>query len=183
MNRTVVVRRVVVEVGSRLVSNAEPHASELHPKDRWFEDWSVGDVVVSEINYLMEEKRMIEFANEFDPQDFHTDPEKAKHTTFGGLTASGWLTGSVMMRQITEFLGEASMGAAGVDEVRWPLPVRVGDALTLTSTVLDMRASESKPDRGIMRVLQELKNQRGEVAMSGISIMFLKTRFGIGGNG
>ena len=163
----------LVEVGSLVVSD-----EHLHPRDRCFEDWSVGDVFVSEQPYVMEHDRMIAFAEEFDPQDFHTDPEKAKATSFGGLIASGWHTGSVLMRQITEFLGEASMGAAGVDELRWHQPVRAGDELTLTWTVVDTRASASKPDRGIMRVGQELKNQRGDVVMSLVSIMFIRTRAG-----
>lgn len=173
MTLTVVVRSPLVEVGSLLVP-----ADHLHPRDRWFEDWSVGDVFVSRSPYLMDQERMIAFAEEFDPQLFHTDPEKAKSTTFGGLIASGWHTGSALMRQITEFLGEASMGAAGVDELRWHQPVRPGDELTLTWTVVETRASASKPDRGIMRVRQELRNQRDEVVMSLVSIMFIRSRAG-----
>ncbi len=126
----------------------------------------------------MEEERMVSFSEEFDPQDFHIDAEKAKDTIYGGIIASGWHTGSALMRQNTEFLGESSMGAAGIDELRWHQPVRAGDELTLTWTILEKRRSESKPDRGIIRVKQELKNQRGELAMSTIAIMFTKTRSG-----
>lgn len=151
---------------------------ELHPRDRWFEDWSVGDSFVGEETYVMEQERMIEFAREFDPQPFHTDPELAKDTSYGELVASGWHTGSAMMRLITQFVGESSMGAAGVDELRWPQPVRPREELSLTWTVLDTRASASKPDRGIVKVRQELHNQDQELVMSGISIMFIKTRAG-----
>ena len=153
-------------------------SSSLPPQDRWFEDWSVGDSFVGEETYVMEQERMIAFAHEFDPQPFHTDPELAKATSYGELVASGWHTGSAMMRLITQFVGEASMGAAGVDELRWPQPVRPGEELTLTWTVIETRASQSKPDRGIVKVRQELHNQRGELAMSLISIMFIKTRAG-----
>lgn len=150
--------------------------SELHPRDRWFEDWSVGDRFVSTERYVMEQGRMIAFAEEFDPQIFHTDPEGAKETSYGGLAASGWHTGSAMMRLITEFVGESSMGAGGVDELRWHQPVRPGDELALTSTALEMRQSQSKPDRGIIRMQQELHNQAGELVMSLVSVMFLRTR-------
>lgn len=153
-------------------------SAELHPRDRWFEDWSVGESFVGDETYVMEQDRMIEFAREFDPQPFHTDPELAKDTSYGELVASGWHTGSAMMRLITQFVGESSMGAAGVDELRWPQPVRPGEELSLTWTVLDTRASASKPDRGIVKVRQELHNQRDELVMSGISIMFIKTRAG-----
>ena len=152
----------------------------LPPSDRWFEDWKVGDTFVGERTYVMAQDRMIDFALEFDPQPFHTDPEAAKHTSYGQLVASGWHTGSAMMRLITEFLGEASMGAAGVDELRWPRPVVPGDELTLTWTVIETRASQSKPDRGIVKVRQELHNQQGELAMSLVSIMLIKTRSGAG---
>mgnify|MGYP002630332066 CR=1 FL=1 len=165
------------------MSIEEPNRAELHPRDRWFEDWSVGDTYLSETAYVMEQERMISFSEEFDPQVFHTDPEGAKASSFGGLVASGWHTGSAMMRLLTEFIGVSSMGAAGVDELRWPQPVRVGDELRLRGTVLETRASVSKPDRGIVRIRQELLNQRDEVAMSGISIMFLRTRAGLSPEG
>jgi acyl dehydratase len=150
----------------------------LVPHERWFDDWQVGDVCISDTPYVMEAERMIAFAEDFDPQPFHIDPELAKDTFYGGLIASGWLTGSAMMRKITEFVGEASMGAAGLDELRWHQPVHVGDALTLRWTVLEKRPSSSKPDRGIMRVRQEFINQRDEVVMSMIAIMFMRTRGG-----
>jgi acyl dehydratase len=177
--RTVVTTGPPVEVRKcrlRRVSSTAVSETNLHPRDRWFEDWSVGDVYISETPYVMEQARMISFAEEFDPQDFHTDPELATASNFGGLIASGWHTGSALMRQITEFVGESSMGAAGVDELRWNLPVRPGDVLRLTGTVVETRPSATKPDRGIVRIFHELKNQRDEVAMSLISIMFIKTR-------
>lgn len=152
--------------------------NQLHPRDRWFEDWAVGDVASADRTYVMTEERMIEFAREFDPQPFHTDPEAAVDSVFGGLVASGWHTSAAMMRLITTLLGPSSMGAAGIDELRWPTPVRAGDELRLTSTVLEKRVSESKPDRGIMRVRQELHNQGDELVFSCVSIMLLRTRSG-----
>lgn len=145
-----------------------------HPRDRWFEDWSVGDSFESDKTYTMVEERMIDFAAEFDPQPFHTDPVAATDSVFGGLVASGWHTGSAMMSLIADGLGQASMGAAGVDELRWHMPVKAGDELRLVSTVVEARRSTSKPDRGILRVRQGLQNQNGDVVMSFVAIMMIR---------
>ena len=150
--------------------------SYLHPKDRWFDDYEVGDSYHSERTYVMREQRMIQFAEEFDPQAFHTDPEAATESVFGGLIASGWHTTAAMMSLIAENVGEASMGAVGIDELRWPSPVRPGDELRLTATVVEMRPSTSKPDRGIIRMQQQLHNQRDELVFSCIALMMFRRR-------
>jgi acyl dehydratase len=138
--------------------------TELHPRDRWFEDWTVDDPFQGELTYVMELSRMIEFSEEFDPQPFHIDAEAAAESVFGGIIASGWHTSSALMRLNTELLGESSK------------PVRAGDELRLTWTVIDKRRSQSKPDRGIMRVRQELHDQDGELTASQIAIMMIKVR-------
>lgn len=153
---------------------AETH--ELHPRDRWFDDWSVGDSFVSDTTYVMEQGRMIEFAEEFDPQSFHTDPEAAADSVFGGLIASGWHTAAAVMRLVADFLGPASMGAPGIDDLRWHRPVRAGDELRLTWTVVEHRQSESKPDRGIMRVRHDAHDQNGELALSMVATMMIAVR-------
>jgi acyl dehydratase len=73
-----------------------------------------------------------------------------------------------MMRMFAEhYLSPvSSLGSPGVDELRWPRPVRPGDVLSLRVTVLDTRRSASRPDRGIVRSLIEVLNQQGEVVMS-----------------
>lgn len=124
----------------------------------------------------MTQDRMIEFAVEFDPQPFHTDPEAAAESSFGQLVASGWHTGSAMMRLIAGYVGEASMGAIGVDELRWHRPVVPGDELRLTWTVEETRRSQSKPDRGVVRVRQEMKNRDGSVVMSFVALMLFRAR-------
>ena len=143
---------------------------------RWFEDWVVGEVIETDASYTMDQDRIIEFAKEFDPQVFHTDPEAAKTTIYGGLIASGWHTGSVMMWLMTTLLGEASMGSPGCDELRWPAPVRPGDTLRLRLEVLETVPSKSKPDRGVVRVTQRVLNQRDEVVMSLSARMILERR-------
>lgn len=151
--------------------------SILRASDRFFEDFTVGEVIEGGDTYVMSEARMIAFAAEFDPQDFHTDPDVAKESVYGGLIASGWHTGSAMMRLITEFTGETSMGSPGVDEVRWLMPVRDGDELRLRMTTEATRRSSSKPDRGFITFFQELLNQEDAVVMSMKATMMIRCRY------
>jgi acyl dehydratase len=96
---------------------------------------------------------MIAFAAEFDPQPMHLDEAAARQTMLGGLAASGWYLCCILMRMTVDaFVGRsASMGAPGVDEVRWLLPVRPDDELSLRATVLETRASKSRPDMGFVK--------------------------------
>jgi acyl dehydratase len=144
-------------------------------KDWYFDDWSVGDVFETDPHEMTAE-RMLSFAQEFDPQPFHIDQEAADASIYGGLIASGWHTGSVLMKLATTLLGPSSMGSPGVDKLRWHAPVRAGDQLRLRLTATETRASESKPDRGIVRLKQELINQRDEVVMSLEAALFMKRR-------
>jgi len=114
------------------------------------------------------EEEMIEFARQFDPQPFHTDPEAAKHSFFGGLIASGWHTCAIGMRLMVQaYIGRAaSAGSPGVENIRWRAPVRPGDTITYRRVVLDSRRSESKPGLGLLHTRTEASNQRGEVVMT-----------------
>lgn len=144
--------------------------------ERWFEDFAVGEVFDVAGDRLMTEQRIIDFATEFDPQRFHVDPEAAAQSVYGGLIASGWHTGSVLMSLLATTLGPSSLGSPGCDALRWTAPVRPGDRLALRITVLEARSSTSKPDRGILRYLNELRNQRDEVVMTLESTMFIQRR-------
>ena len=135
--------------------------------DRYFEDYAPGSVFeYGEIR--VDAADIIEFARRFDPQDMHVDPGKAASGRFGGLIASGWHTAALMMRLLADnFLPRgASLASPGIDELRWLQPVRPGDVLRIRVTVLDAARSRSRPDRGMVRTLVEVLNQRGEVAMS-----------------
>jgi len=145
--------------------------------DRYFEDYVPGSVYEFG-SILMEEKEMIDFATRYDPQAFHTDPDAARKSVFGGLIASGWHTGAVSMRLIVDhYLSRvASLGSLGIDEMRWLKPVRPRDELSIRVTVLQVRLSQSKPDRGIVRSLVEVMNQDREVVMSRIAINFVRCR-------
>ena len=134
---------------------------------RYWDDMKAGEVVELG-SHTMGKERMLSFAREFDPQVFHTDEEAARHTTFGGLVASGWHTGSLSMRLFYDGLihNVVSLGSPGFDELRWLKPVRPGDTLSARLTVLECVASRSKPDRGVIRALLETRNQDGDVVMS-----------------
>lgn len=134
---------------------------------RYFEDFTPGQVI--ELGQrTIEKDEIIAFARQFDPQVFHTDEEAAKKTIYGGLIASGWHTGSLMMRLLYDGLVKhvVSLGSPGVDELRWVKPVRPGDLLSARLTVTECVPSRSKPDRGIVRSVIELRNQHGEVVVT-----------------
>jgi acyl dehydratase len=145
---------------------------------RYFEDFSVGEVIELGSRTLSQES-IIAFAREFDPQPFHTDPEAAKRSAFGGLIASGWHTASLYMRLLVDGMVSAvasSMGSPGVDRIEWLKPVRPGDTLRGRVTILDAIPSKSRPDRGTLKTLGEMVNQHGEVVMTIRGIGFFGRR-------
>ncbi|MEH3145163.1 MAG: MaoC family dehydratase [Methylobacterium frigidaeris] len=104
------------------------------------------------------------FARDFDPQPFHLDEREAEGTFFGGLAASGWHTAALTMRLLVDGglpLAGGIVGA-GMDELRWPRPVRPGDRLRLESEVLEVRPSHSRPDQGLVKARTTTLNQDGE---------------------
>jgi acyl dehydratase len=144
---------------------------------RFLEDFEPGEVIPLG-SRTMTKEAILAFALEFDPQAFHTDEAAAARSVFGGLIASGWHTGSVLMRLLYEGVlkDTVSFGSPGLDELRWLRPVRPGDTLTGRFTVLEATPSRSKPDRGILRSLVELTNQRGEVVISIKGVNFISRR-------
>jgi len=144
---------------------------------RYFDDYAPGATYECG-SVSVEEANIIAFAKEFDPQPFHVDPVAAAAGPFGGLIASGWQTTSMMMRLLVErFVSpESGLGAAGVDEIRWPKPVRPGDTLHVRASVLEARRSKSKPDRGIVRSLAEVTNQHDETVLRMTAINFVLLR-------
>jgi len=144
---------------------------------RYFDDYlpgatyDCGSVSVSE-------DEIVSFARQFDPQPFHVDPGAAARGPFGGLIASGWHTAALVMRQLVDHYlpEEASLGSPGLDEMRWPDPVRPGDTLRVRASVVDTRRSLSKPDRGIIKTAIEAVNQDGGTVMRATAINFLRVR-------
>ncbi|HEX2654634.1 MAG TPA: MaoC family dehydratase [Xanthobacteraceae bacterium] len=110
---------------------------------------------------LVTREEIIAFASEFDAQPMHLDEEAARGTLLGGLAASGWHICALLMRMIVDgFIGHStSMGAPGVEEVKWLAPLRPGDQITVRCTVLETRGSKSRPDMGFVKFLFEVFNQ------------------------
>jgi acyl dehydratase len=129
----------------------------------WWEDFSVGDTMEMG-RHTFTEGEILAFGREFDPQPFHTDPAKAGETVFGGLIASGWHTCAVGMRlMVDSYLGRtASLGSPGIDSIRWLKPVRPGDTLVYSRTVIESRASASRKGVGLVKHRWEAVNQAGE---------------------
>lgn len=144
---------------------------------RYFEDFHVGDTFELGSKQVTEEE-IITFAKEFDPQSFHTDPERAKDSIFGSLAASGWHTTAIFMRLFVDGLlsNTASIASPGVDEVRWLRPVRPGDVVRGRFTVVETRPSKGRPNMGILWSLCEMFNQDDELVMSMKGVHFVGRR-------
>ena len=133
----------------------------------FFEDFTPGDVIDLG-TYEMTEDEIIDFGRRFDPQYFHTDPQAALDSPFGGLIASGWHTCSAWARLwIDTVLADADgRGSSGMQEVRWHEPVRPGDSLTATVEILDARPSARHADRGTVFIGCTMTNQHGRVVFT-----------------
>jgi acyl dehydratase len=131
--------------------------------ERYLEDFAVGQNFGSG-RLVVDEERIKAFAAEFDPQPFHLDEERARHTIFRGLAASGWHTAALTMRLLVESEIKPAGGivGAGFDEFRWPQPVRPGDELRLESEVLDVRPSKSRPQQGWIKVRTTTLNRNSD---------------------
>ena len=132
-------------------------------KQWYFDDFVVGqEIELGE--RTVNEDEIIAFALQFDPQPFHIDKEAAARSIYGGVIASGWHTCAMMMRIVLDGMGceEASMGSPGLDGVRWLLPVRAGDTIRVRYLTREVKASTSKPDRGIVKSTWVATNQKGE---------------------
>ena len=103
------------------------------------------------------------FAREYDPQPFHLDEEAARGTFFGGLAASGWQIVCLTMRMIAEHVPIAGGLIGGAAEITWPQPTRPDDVLEVTSIVMEVTPSRSKPERGMALLRTETRNQKGEL--------------------
>jgi acyl dehydratase len=130
---------------------------------RYLEDFAVGQTFGSR-RLRVDKKQITAFAAEFDPQPFHLDEEVARDTIFRGLVASACHTAALTMRLLVESEINPAGGivAAGVDELRWPLPVRPGDELQVESEVLEVRPSQLRRSRGMIKVRTTTLNQNGK---------------------
>jgi acyl dehydratase len=144
---------------------------------RYLDDFSVGQTFTSNtVRVDLEQIRA--FASQFDPQPFHLDLAAAAGSFFGGIVASGWHTAALTMKLLVQ--GELNIAGgligAGVDELKWPLPVRPGDVLHAVSEVLEVRPSKSRPDRGIVKIRTCTFNQDDEPVLVFVASMIVPRR-------
>lgn len=132
----------------------------------YLEDLSLGQRFVSR-SYEMQIDEILQFAQQYDPQSFHTDEQAAEqHPIFKGLAASGWHTSAVCMRLWTECM-PISNGLVGVDShVRWLKPTRAGDQIHVEVEITHIRRSRSKPNQAIVSYHTQALNQHHEVLMT-----------------
>ncbi len=142
-----------------------------------WEDFQPGQVFERGSRTLSEED-IIRFARDWDPQRYHTDPQAARDTPYGGLIASGWQSCGVAMRLMCDaYLNESScIGSPGIDQIRFLKPVRPGDTLRFRSTVLESAPSRTQSNRGTVSFRWELINQDGDVALSMVGRQFYLRR-------
>ncbi len=119
-------------------------------------------MVISGGRRAVTEAEIIEFASRYDPQWFHTDPARAQHSRWKGLIASGWLTCSIAMElAVKNVLRDSeSIGSPGVEQLKWPNPLRPGDEVELRIEVIESRVSRSGV-LGIVRWRWLLVTQHG----------------------
>jgi acyl dehydratase len=144
----------------------------------YLEDLQVGQSFEGSERIRIDRERIKSFAAEFDPQPFHLDEQAAGRSVFGGLAASGWHTAAVTMRLLVDspFKPAGGIIGAGFDEFRWPRPVRPGDELHVQCEVLEVRASKSKPDQGLVKVKTTTLNQNGEAVLTFIGNLIVRAR-------
>lgn len=143
----------------------------------YLEDLFVGQRFASRA-YRFDAQAIIDFASQFDPQPFHTDPEAAKETFFQGLAASGWHTAAVSARLVLEALPVAGGMVGGGGSLNWLRPVRPDDEIRVEGSVVEIRPSRSRPDRGVVTLNVDTVNQTGEVVQNMQANVFVFRRVG-----
>lgn len=135
---------------------------------KYFEDIAVGDTTDIPGPTVTKDD-IFAFAREWDPQPHHLHEEAANKSILGGLSASGWHMSSLLMRMVfTNPNAEpvAFLGSPGVEEVRWKKPLLAGDTVRAVGTVVEARASQSKPFMGLVKRRFEMFNQRDELILT-----------------
>ena len=132
----------------------------------YFEDFEVGSELDCGTRRVSKEE-IVAFAREFDPQPFHIDEAAAAKSHFGGIVASGWHSASICMRMVVDAVlhDSASMGSPGLDKLRWVKPLHAGRTVRAIVRVLEKKPSETRPDRGRVKVTFELFEDGGELLM------------------
>jgi acyl dehydratase len=143
---------------------------------KYLEDFTLGETEIID-GYLITAEEIISFAQKWDPQPMHTDPKVAQTSSFGGLIASGVHLIAIAVHQlVTSPTPVATIGAVGVDHLRFLEPGRPGDVVRVSSECIEVRPSNSNPDRGVVRNKVILVNQDGKHLLSYVAILLISRR-------
>lgn len=144
---------------------------------RYWEDFTPGQVFDLGSQAVTRDE-ITDFGRRWIPQPFHTDETAARRSHFGGLVASGWHTACIFMRLYYDHLlsDTASMGSPGVRELRWTAPVRPGDVLTASATVLATARSATRPGRGTVEMRWECAKADGTVVLQMLGTAYFARR-------
>ena len=145
--------------------------------DLYFEDFYVGQKIVSE-PFRLDEAEIIAFAERYAPLPYHTDPEAAAQSMFGGLVAAGYQTAAITFGLFirTGTFRACGMGSPGIDKLRWLRPVRAGDTLTVTAEIVEVSPAREEGGRDAIRIAYETRNQDDKVVMTVSSLHFVRRR-------
>jgi len=129
----------------------------------YLDDLRVGQRFTS-ASHTLDAAQIKAFAAQFDPQPFHLDDNAARNSLFGGLAASGWHTAAITMRLLVGGGAPVAGGVVGAGgEISWPRPTRPGDVLHVESEIVEVTPSRTRPERGLVTMRSETRNQRGDV--------------------
>lgn len=145
---------------------------------RAFEDWTVGDRIEHDIRRTVTETDNLLFSTmTHNPQPLHIDAEAARESEFGQILVNGTFTFALM---VGLSVGDTTLGTLvanlGYDQLVMPKPVFIGDTMRATSEVVELKASQSRPNAGIITFRHELINQRGEVVCRCLRTALIKKR-------
>lgn len=139
-----------------------------------YEDIEVGETQTGG-SYTVTADEIVEFAEQYDPQPFHVDPDAAADSFFGTLVASGWHTGAITMRLLVDeiFGPEGSMGSPGIENLRWPNPLLPDETVEIEVEVNGKRPLESTPEMGVVKTTTTTRTDYGKVVMEMDSAVFV----------
>ncbi|QZH74284.1 MAG: MaoC family dehydratase N-terminal domain-containing protein [Erythrobacter sp.] len=141
-----------------------------------FEDLVIGEERRSSSRTITEAE-IVEFARQYDPQWFHTDPEAARQSHFGEVVASGVHVLAIWRQLDHEINSDIDyVCGIGFDNFRLKTALRPGDTVYVTSRILSKELSKSGKPRGTCVGYYEMRNQNDQVVLQFESINLVHTR-------
>jgi acyl dehydratase len=143
---------------------------------RFFDEWKVGDRIVHNIRRTVTETDNLLISTlTHNPQPLHLDAEYAATTEFGRIVVNGLFTLSLMVGiSVNDTTFGTLVANLGYDQVRMPKPVFIGDTLHAETEVMEVRASESRPNAGIVIFRLRAFNQRDEMVCEALRSVMVK---------